>query len=40
MCYLDSQWIDHKGNKLVLMNPAENEVEAAPTPEGETEVKR
>jgi hypothetical protein len=40
MCYLDSQWVDRKGNNLALMNPAENEVEIAPTPEAETELKR
>jgi hypothetical protein len=38
MCYLDSQWIDRKGNKLVLMTPAENEVET--TSEAKTEIKQ
>ena len=38
MCYLDSQWIDGKGNKLTLMTPAESEPEAIP--EVEAGVKR
>jgi ribonuclease G len=36
LCYLDSQWIDRKGNKLVLMSPAGSEEEATPEVEAET----
>jgi ribonuclease G len=39
MCYLDSQWIDRKGNKLTLMTSSESEVETIPEADT-TEIKR